>query len=173
MIEIFLVVFVLVIVITICLHHNSMKRKLYDSSDIDALLIRDADQLSIRASNSENDIVALADAGAAVTICECLLRRHTPSTARELTDVNVSNLWKKFADQRHRIEEKLFHDYPQLRPKNSLAGHAGHRRLEDIIRSESSSSERSSDEEGQSDRERRDEGDEVEGRYERYKHASS
>jgi len=121
MIEIFLVLFVVVIVVTLCIHHHSMKTKLYESSDCDARLALKADQNSIRASNSTNELTAIIDITQAIQILECLLERHSASTASELAGVNVSHMLKTFTEQRNKIFESMVKKYPGLKPKRPLA----------------------------------------------------
>ena len=107
MLELCIVIIFVIISISICLHHHTMKNKLKHVTDIDIGLIRNASELSIEAANTINPIIALTHSIKAVNIIELLHHRYGASTIEELSGVNTIQILKILTNQRDRILNDL------------------------------------------------------------------
>jgi hypothetical protein len=131
MLEICLVMIVVILVGALCMHHHTMKTKLYRTGDEDAEIVRIAAEHSIMASNTVNPILALVEVTRAVQLLESLHKRYGVDGTNDITKVDTRDMLVIVLDQKERILQDVMSDSRML-PKHPLNEHAGFIRAEDL-----------------------------------------
>ena len=126
MLELCVIIIFVVVVLSVCLHHHTMKQKLKNVSVVDIGLIRNASELSIEAANTINPIIALSHTIKAVNIMEVLHHRYGTSNLEEISGVNTIEILHILISQRDRILNDLLlkHKEFNYRRQHPLANHA-------------------------------------------------
>lgn len=124
MLELVLILIVVIILVGLCLHHNSMKIKLNETAQLDSSLVRKAAEHSIMASNTVNPIFAMVEVTKAVQILECLHDRYGVNIASELTKVDTKAMLEVIQNQKERITQDVMVTNPNLIPQHPLNNHA-------------------------------------------------
>lgn len=125
MLEIFLVLIVIILVLGLCLHHHSMKKKLDATAEHEISFIRKAAESSIMASNTVNPIIALVEVTKSVEIIEFLHQRHGPERATEICKVDTKSMLMILKDQKERILQDVMAQTPKFLPQHPLVEEGG------------------------------------------------
>lgn len=130
MLEIFLVLVVFILVIGLCLHHQSMKKKLITSTKQDRVSIRKSAEHSIMASNTVNPVIALTEVVKAVQIIESLHDRYGPDALSDISKIDTVEMLRVIQDQKERILQDVISHNHNFLPPHPLNEEAGYLREE-------------------------------------------
>lgn len=110
MLEIFLVIFVLLIVAGLCVHHYIMQSRATNSFEEDLKLIQEASQKSVKATYINEPVQAkeLCDQG--LQILKVLEKRYSVQKLNEIAKCNVGEMIDIIQDQSDRIKSKIYRD---------------------------------------------------------------
>jgi hypothetical protein len=125
---IWIVILVLVfvcIVSAIIFSHHTMKIKWEEATNIDVRLVREAAEHSVRASNTENIVLALTEATNAHRTIEIFVRRYGTKRSSELSGIDIGEVLETMGRQRDHIMQDLTTSHPELLPKGELKHYAG------------------------------------------------
>lgn len=126
MFEFILILFVVILVVAICLHHNTMKQKLADKTVYDAITVRKASDNSLNASNTQSPILALIDCAKAVGFLETLTDgRYTQDELKDLFKTDIMEAKCIIEDQLDRIKSSVISERPEWYPSHPLAESSG------------------------------------------------
>ena len=125
MLEIFLVLVVIILVIGLCLHHYSMKKKFVKTTEQDCASVRKAAEHSIMASNTVNPIIALTEVTKAVQIIESLHERYGPEIASDISKINTREMLGVIQNQKERVLQDVMKQNPNFLPPHPLNEEAG------------------------------------------------
>jgi ABC-type bacteriocin/lantibiotic exporter with double-glycine peptidase domain len=120
MLEICLVIFVIVLIVALCLHHYSLKKKLTKTTQLDRHIIRTSAEHSIMASNTVNPITALTEVTKAVQIIESLHNRYGEDMASELSQIDTRDMLDVLQNQKERIIQDVMKQTPNFLPPHPL-----------------------------------------------------
>ena len=115
-------------------HHNQMTKQWEEATYLDVMLVREAAESSVVASNTHNPVVALLEAVQATKTLEVLVRRHGLQRVTEASGVNVAEMITVLNEQRDHILQQLVQDQPQLMPAGLLNKYAGYVRDREVLR---------------------------------------
>jgi hypothetical protein len=125
MLEVFLVLVVIILVIGLCLHHYSMKKKLAKTTEQDCAFVRASAEHSIMASNTVNPVIALTEVTKAVQIIECLHDRYGPETSSDITNIDTVEMLNVLQNQKERVLQDVMQQNPNFLPNHPLNQEAG------------------------------------------------
>lgn len=114
MLELFLIIFIVIIVTSLCLHHHSMEKKLFLSINQDADLIHKAAEKSVQASNTLSPLLAHKFVTQAIEIVELSHARHGSDRVLELTGVDSQHMHNVLKEQEKKIVADILQIYPDM-----------------------------------------------------------
>lgn len=124
--ELLLVVVVALLTISLCFYNFQLKLQIQSSTDNDAILLRQAAERSITASNTINPLIALLEISKSVQIVEGINQRYGAVITNDLFMIDTLHLLRILQDQKSKIIQDFTKSNPGSLPVHPLTAQAGY-----------------------------------------------
>lgn len=126
MLELVLVLFVALLVGSICIHHYTMSKKVDACQDRTLSVVKKASEHSMNAANTVHPVIALMEATKAVQMMESLNSQYGIKTATDITGIDTCKVQTDLEGHRDQIVRDLVTKMSSLYPATNMSSSKHH-----------------------------------------------